>query len=83
MSKSPQGLSAFLDSQSQKKSGPSCWLCSIPEREEVDAERRSRGEACRISLVREYLVGIYGDMATRHRVGNHFRERHHERPNDR
>ncbi len=84
MSKSPKGLAegpfgAFLDSRKPRKSGPQCWLCSIPQREEVDAERRKRGEACSIAAVLEYLRGIYGRQITRSRVGHHFRELHHER----
>lgn len=76
--KSPSGLGAYLDDY-QRRSGPQCWLCSIPERGEVDEERRKRGADCMVVAVVEYLKGIHGDKATRSRVGHHFRERHHER----
>lgn len=76
--KSPSGLAAHLDHYGKKK-GPKCWLCTIPEREEVDEERRKRGRDCGVAAVVEYLRTIHGDLATKHRVSNHFSEHHHER----
>lgn len=77
--KRPMGLGAYLDNYKKKQNGPQCWLCGIPERGEVDEERRKRGSGCGVKAVVEYLQAIHGDKATRSRVGNHFRERHHER----
>lgn len=79
MSKAQKGLGSFLDAYKPQKSGSKCWLCSIPEREEIDAERRKRGSGCGVSAVVEYLRAIHGGIVTRARVNGHFGERHHER----
>lgn len=80
--KSPTGLGAFLDQHKSKKTGPQCWLCTIPERREVDEERRKRGKGCGVGAVLEYLRSIHGEIVTRARINHHFGERHHELPNE-
>lgn len=48
-----------------------CWLCTIPEREEVEAARRN---GVFVSTIVEWLREAcgYGDLATPNKVNNHL-----------
>ncbi len=77
-------LGEFLDSYQRKRTGPPCWLCSIPQREEIDAQRRERGSGCGTMRVMDWLASPEGggyarEMATKNRIQHHFDNRHHER----
>ena len=51
--------------------GSGCWMCTIPEREEIEEARRNRVQ---ISVIVDWLNGEcgYGDKATPNRVSNHL-----------
>ena len=62
-----------------KKPGTQCWLCGIPEREEVDICLR---QDMSIGVILRWLIDVRGYKpaeATRNKVGKHRDARHHER----
>ena len=65
--------------QGLKKPGTACWLCGIPEREEVDTcLRRSMS----VGVIVRWLLDVRKyppSMATRNKVQKHRDARHHER----
>lgn len=64
-------LDAIADEEaSKRKHGVPCWLCNIPERAWVDAQKGKRTwGVIAATLVRQ---GHSPDVATRHRIQNHL-----------
>ena len=55
---------------SKRKPGVACWVCSIPERAWVDAQKGRRTVPVIVAtLIRQ---GHPESMATRHRIQNHW-----------
>ena len=67
-------LDALADEEATRigKSGPRCWVCFIPEREWVDAQKGKRSVTVIVAtLIR---AGHPAQMATKSRLRNHLRE---------
>lgn len=65
-------LDALADEEAERipKGGPPCWVCSIPERAWVDAQKGKRTMAVIAAvLVRQ---GHSPELATKHRLKGHL-----------
>jgi hypothetical protein len=65
--------------QGLKRPGTTCWICNLPEREEVDAALR---EGTSVGVIRRWLIDVRGyseGLATRNKIENHRNKGHHER----
>jgi hypothetical protein len=62
-----------------KKPGTQCWVCGIPERDEID---RCLREGMSVGVILRWLLDVRhypSSEATRNKVQNHRNARHHER----
>ena len=60
------------------KAGRQCWVCSIPEREEIDQALHRNASS---GLILRWLLNERGyskSEATRNKVANHKEKGHHE-----
>ena len=72
----------LVDFVKTKKPKPlSCWLCNIPQREEI--EKAKTEQSVSSTIIREWLINEHKytkDVATITRIDYHFKRGHHEKP---
>ena len=65
-----------------KKPGTPCWLCGIPERQEIDEAFRSEDPPTSETLIRRWLIderGYAPELVTPNKIHHHKSAGHHER----
>lgn len=76
-------LREYASNVGTRRPGRVCWLCQIPERKQVDSERRAFearvSEPISIPRIVEWLRLRGHEDATEDRVVGHFRRGHHRK----
>lgn len=69
------------DYASKNARGLACWICSIPERKEIDEALKSEGPVSSISLICRWLMDeckYSPKEASRNKLRRHRDQGHHE-----
>lgn len=76
-------LSEYVSSGKGKLArGNPCWLCGVPERDEIDAALRSDGPTNSPSMIRRWMIDERGydpGAVTLNKIRHHKEAGHHER----